>query len=361
VSQDVVSAELQETPDPERPAEDVAVSMDLAMSAATAEAEPGERLKAARLGMGMSVSDVARQLKLRPRQVEALERGDHQALPGPVFVRGFARNYARLVGLDADTLAGAAARPEIPGSGAAEAGKGRAAVWTSGTQGPVFEEGAARARKSWWPVTVGLIIVAAVLLYLGRERLYPDTPGEAATVPAGDVMGEQTQGGASGADAGETTTGTPVDLAIAPPPVPAPARADVAPPGAGPSASGAIANPVPAPQGEDGVGRPPFPESAPAASTSGTALASRPGEVVTGAGPVLRLAFTQDSWVEVRDGSGAVVFSQMGPAGSERVVRGQPPLRLTVGNSSGVRVNFRSRDVDLAPHTQSEVAHVTLE
>ena len=360
MSQDVVSAELQETPDPERPAEDVAVSMDLAMSAATAEAEPGERLKAARLGMGMSVSDVARQLKLRPRQVEALERGDHQALPGPVFVRGFARNYARLVGLDADTLAGAAARPEIPGSGAAEAGKGRAAVWTSGTQGPVFEEGAARARKSWWPVTVGLIIVAAVLLYLGRERLYPDTPGEAATVPAGDVMGEQTQGGASGADAGETTTGTPVDLAIAPPPVPAPARADVAPPGAGPSASGAIANPVPAPQGEDGVGRPPFPESAPAASTSGTALASRPGEVVTGAGPVLRLAFTQDSWVEVRDARGTTLLSRTVSPGEQVGLNGLPPLALVVGNAAATELVFRGRAVDLSARSRDNVARFQL-
>ncbi len=361
MNQDVVTTERQEVPDPERPLDDARAAVDGAMPAAAANADPGERLKAARLGMGMSVADVARHLKLQPRQVEALERGDHQALPGQVFVRGFMRNYARLVGLEPDMLVGAAARSATSGAEVAEAVKRRAAVWTSGTQGPVFEEGAARARKRWWPVTVGLIMFAAVLLYLGRERIYPDAPGEGAMVPAGEATGEQTRGAPSGADTGEATTGAQGDPATAPPATSEPARADVAQAEVSPVSGGAVANPVPASKEPEVAARTSAPESVPALATGGAAPAPRAGDAAAGAGQLLRLSFTQDSWVEVRDGSGAVVFSQMGTAGSERTVRGQPPLRLTVGNASGVRVNFRSRDVDLAPHTQSEVAHVTLE
>jgi cytoskeleton protein RodZ len=360
VNDEGVAAERQDVPVPESPGGDATVSATAA-EPAVASAEPGERLKAARIGMGMSVSDVARHLKLQPRQVEALERGDHQALPGPVFVRGFLRNYARLVGLDADTLSVSAVRPVAPAAAAAASGHGRAAVWTSGSQGPVFEEGTARVRKSWWPVTVGLILVAAVLIYLGRERLYPGAPSEAEMATTGDATAEQAQAEALEADTAQAPTGTPVDLVIQPPASSEPARADVASPDAGTAAAGASSNPGPAGRDPESGGRGAASEAVSGAATGASSTAARPTEAAAGTGPVLRLAFSQDSWVEVRDGSGAVVFSQMGPAGSERIVRGQPPLRLTVGNASGVRVNFRSRDVDLAPHTQSEVAHVTLE
>ena len=61
---------------------------------------PGELLAQAREKAGFSTADVARQLKLSVGQVEALEAGQFERLPGSVFVRGFIRNYARLVKLD---------------------------------------------------------------------------------------------------------------------------------------------------------------------------------------------------------------------------------------------------------------------
>jgi cytoskeleton protein RodZ len=64
----------------------------------------GKRLAAARKAAGLTVEQVAEKLKLLPRQVAAIENDDHAALPGPVFVRGFIRNYARVVNLDADAL-----------------------------------------------------------------------------------------------------------------------------------------------------------------------------------------------------------------------------------------------------------------
>ena len=47
------------------------------------------------------MADVAQTLKLGVRQVEALENGDWGGLPGATFIRGFVRNYARLVQVDA--------------------------------------------------------------------------------------------------------------------------------------------------------------------------------------------------------------------------------------------------------------------
>src|SRR5512139_3689632 len=60
----------------------------------------GARLRVAREMRQMSVDEVAQALKLGPRQVEALESGNWQGLPGQTFVRGFVRNYARLLQID---------------------------------------------------------------------------------------------------------------------------------------------------------------------------------------------------------------------------------------------------------------------
>lgn len=71
---------------------------------------PGNLLAAARQAQNLSVAEVARQLKLTVHQVEALEAGEYEKLPGPVFVRGFIRNYARFVNLDPEQLVRMAAK-----------------------------------------------------------------------------------------------------------------------------------------------------------------------------------------------------------------------------------------------------------
>ena len=78
-----------------------------APESAAAPATAGARLAAARELAGMSIDDVSRQLKLAPRQVVAIERDDHASLPGRTFVRGFVRNYARLLKLDAGDVVAA--------------------------------------------------------------------------------------------------------------------------------------------------------------------------------------------------------------------------------------------------------------
>jgi cytoskeleton protein RodZ len=76
---------------------------------------------------------------------------------------------------------------------------------------------------------------------------------------------------------------------------------------------------------------------------------------------VIRMVFSRESWVEVRDRQGRTIFSQLNPAGTAQSVSGQPPLRLVVGNATGVRMLFNDRPVDLAPYTQVDVARLTLE
>ena len=69
-----------------------------------AEGSFGLALAAAREARGLSQSDVAAQLRLNTRQVQALEAEDFAALPEGPFVRGYVRNYARLVDLPPEPL-----------------------------------------------------------------------------------------------------------------------------------------------------------------------------------------------------------------------------------------------------------------
>jgi cytoskeleton protein RodZ len=75
----------------------------------------------------------------------------------------------------------------------------------------------------------------------------------------------------------------------------------------------------------------------------------------------VRMVFEGESWVEVRDANGTTIYSRLNAAGTERVIRGQPPLSLVVGNASSVKLTYHDKPVDLQPHTRVDVARITLE
>jgi cytoskeleton protein RodZ len=64
----------------------------------------GQTLAAERERQGLSRADVAQRLHMSAYQVEALENGDFKRLPQGTFLRGFVRNYAKLLGLAADDV-----------------------------------------------------------------------------------------------------------------------------------------------------------------------------------------------------------------------------------------------------------------
>lgn len=123
--------------------------------------------------------------------------------------------------------------------------------------------------------------------------------------------------------------------AVAPPSMAAPAA---------PAAAASAPTPEPA-AAEPPVAVPtPAPVAAPAASDG------------------LRLSFREEAWVEVVQADGRVLLSQLNAAGTERQIEGKPPLRLVIGNASGVEVEYKGRRIDLKPATSSEnVARITLQ
>ncbi len=60
----------------------------------------GERLREARDSGGLSLAEVAARTRVPMRHLEAIERSDYSGLPSPTYSIGFAKAYARAVGLD---------------------------------------------------------------------------------------------------------------------------------------------------------------------------------------------------------------------------------------------------------------------
>jgi cytoskeletal protein RodZ len=146
----------------------------------------GEQLRQAREGKGFDLHRVERDTKIRIKYLEALESGDFADLPGDVYARGFLRNYATYLGLDADDIVDEWRR-ETPGPEPR-----RPAL--AGPQPMRIRRGVV-LQRSHVIIVVVVLIVAAVGSYFGyqvtRFLQYPtlsmsDPAGQGALhVPAG--------------------------------------------------------------------------------------------------------------------------------------------------------------------------------
>jgi cytoskeletal protein RodZ len=61
-------------------------------------------LRQERLGLGLTIGDIARETRIAPRFLEAIEADDLAALPGLIFTRNFVRQFALSLNLDPNPL-----------------------------------------------------------------------------------------------------------------------------------------------------------------------------------------------------------------------------------------------------------------
>jgi cytoskeleton protein RodZ len=258
----------------------------------------GRELAAAREARGLAVADVAQQLKFSPRQLEALEQEQFDALPGATFTRGMVRSYARLLKLDPEPLVERiAGLCEVPDS---------SRLAERYHQPVPFSDSARRSTFVYLAVSLGvLVLVGAVVYQWHQERT---AAARKATVVA---------------------------------------KVKPAPREAKPAAVVAPAMPVqPVAQEKPVAEQKPVVAAAPAPRPAG--------------GPRLVVRTEGEAWIEIRDSADRMLVSSLNPPGSERVVRGRPPYSLVIGNASQVSVIYNDKPIDLAPHTRQDVARFTL-
>jgi cytoskeleton protein RodZ len=292
----------------------------------------GYALAQARVRAGLSVEQAAARIRLHPRQLQAIENEDLQALPVAAYVNGFVRNYARELGIDAGPLIDDLnAKLKLRGLSSPEPDLGpRGTVHT-----PALDE---RAWRHLVLAAIVLALICAGLIGVWMARSPSHTSGgPAARTPA-----------QSAAPAGETDAPPSASVAV---PLPV---APVAAGGAGAPVQGvaapALAAPAEAPMDVEGNGN--TPARIPVASLGPS----------TGTTSGLLLRFTERSWVEVSQPDGRVLLSRIGEPGSIEQVNASAPLVLVVGRADAVLVEYRGQPVNLKPYvnTTNGVARVLL-
>jgi cytoskeleton protein RodZ len=246
---------------------------------------PGARLVLARERLGLSVAQVAAKLRLDVRTVSALETGEYAKVGAAVFVRGFLRRYAELVG---------EAAPEID---ALYTHQPDAAVVPDLSKTGLHRLDAAAQGRA---LGVGPALIAAAVLGVIAAIWWAMRVGTAAS-PA-------------------TVEGQAEVLHLS---VPASAPPATAPATAGPA--------------------PPVGATAPAAASDAGAdalLAALPHKSV-------QLTFSGECWAEVYDARGWRLFFGFGHAGSTQELSGVPPFRLVLGNVEAVAVAVEGTPVEL--------------
>jgi len=64
----------------------------------------GDALRQQREQMGVTMEQAAEDTRIREKFLQAIESGDYQSLPGTVYTKGFLRNYAGYLNLDAEEM-----------------------------------------------------------------------------------------------------------------------------------------------------------------------------------------------------------------------------------------------------------------
>ncbi|MEO8417146.1 MAG: RodZ domain-containing protein [Methylophilaceae bacterium] len=282
----------------------------------------GALLQGAREQLGLSIEDISNRLRLSPRQVQAMESDDFSALPEAMITRGFIRNYARLLGLDAEPLL-EAYRALVPSSDSPRAIS-------------IVSENILISGSNKHPWRMYMLASLAVALLLGAWLIYVDYfPHQSAKLaPATEIA-------ATAKARTATESGTYTELL--------------------PMAALPAAERLPEDKATVAAATQPESRAAAVVGASATSRTSNPTPAGTNTLAKLKFTFSDHTWVRVIDRNNKEILNKTKPAGSEETVEGQPPFKVTIGNATGSKLVFNDKPVDLAPYTKFNVVHLTLE
>ena len=287
----------------------------------------GQVLKAARLAQVMSAQDIARQLRLSEKQIEAIENDDHSKFPNQIFLRGFIRNYAKLVREDTKKFS------QLLGETFPSTSTQAITFSVDGT--PFIPD----HKKSKGNLIILLIVVlVSSLLVYEVYRSGGDDPKTNENIENGTVA--------------ETIIQLETEIEQVPEDNQNQLSSVIKSNG---SDFNVLIEEVEVDQqGGDSLDKEQKVE---------TALEVEDKPVESGGGGTLRFKFTGESWVEVKDAEGKKIFSQTSPGNTEETVNGSPPFSLTIGNAASVRLFYNDEPVDLILYTNTNggVARLSLD
>lgn len=182
-------------------AEDPEVETGAVQAQDVQPATPGAKLRAARDVQGLSIQDVATRTRIAQRQLEAVERDDYAALPGIPYAVGFARAYARAVGVD-EVMIAAEVRNAVHGS---DLGANRYEAFE-----PLDPARVPSRALAWTAAAIVVLLIAGFMIW--RTQMFtPPTSEEIAAQEQAKPVAARPAGATPAAPVAQTVVFTAVD------------------------------------------------------------------------------------------------------------------------------------------------------
>ena len=337
--------------------------------------KPGQLLKQAREAKSLSVDVIAQRLRLEPKVVQALEEDNYDLFPATAYTRGYLRNYAKQVEIDPEKVI--AAFNEVA------------------ADGPLLEPHVTQTQpqassndKSVKVVTYSIVIASCLLLLLWWNSQRADEDERVELTPINDSL-ESSAPVVTGGQHSLNLQNEQVQEAVAETrendlSVEVKDSASIKEPQSLEHDFGVVyLNELPSP--------PVLPEtqelaesaddvavreiSAQASSTfeeSETVSVERTLETVTQdlssptleaelANDAIKIDFSAESWVEIRDGTSSLLYSGLAQAGEQISVSGVMPYKVVVGRASSAMFLYQGEPLDLEPLTRGQVARFVID
>ena len=287
----------------------------------------GEQLRHTREQKNLSLADVASQLNLEARIIEAIEANDFESLPAATYARGYLRSYAKILNMDAEVILAAYNNeapdppeiiPEVKHSSQ-----------TSSSDKPV--------KAFTYLVSLTLVILLAAWLYSNylidpagkqvqgnveenNEVVVSALSYEVPIVQHSDQPFYRVVEIDEAESIENVTTSTETII--------------------NEEANDETSNSETVPDDED------YPRTLSSELDGPDSL-------------VLRLS--ADSWIEIFDALGNNVFLNLGREGQQLNLRGTAPCSVVLGFAEGVSVEINGSAFDTAPFTEGSIARFTLD
>lgn len=289
---------------------------------------PGQLLRNAREQLGWTREQVASRIHLRLTLIAAIEADTYDKHTSHTFIRGYLRAYAKLVGIPEETILAAYDKLGLTPPDNID--------MQSFSRRSRQQANDSRLKVVTWLVILVLIALSIAWWWQSTARR---SAGDEA-LAASEMGTEQTMSVAS------------VTPAV-----------DVADPVL-PVASDTVATEVVV---SDAAATVPAVVAATSAALSTEASAAEatlapaePAATESGKAPQLKMSFTADCWLDVKDANGKTLFSGLKKANDELVLEGPEPLRFIIGAPMAVNLEYQGKSFDMSRYNNGRTARFSL-
>lgn len=288
-------------------------------------AGPGQLLRNAREQLGWTREQVASRIHLRLTLIAAIEADTYDKHTSHTFIRGYLRAYAKLVGIPEETILAAYEKLGLTPPDNID--------MQSFSRRSRQQANDSRLKVVTWLVILMLIGLSVAWWWQSTARRSAGDDALAATEMSATV------------NTPEANVAPAVEVAE---PV-LPAASDAV--STQVVVSGATATlPVVATDASAAV-----PTDVSGAVSTAESTTTEPAKA-----PQLKMSFTADCWLDVKDANGKTLFSGLKKANDELVLEGPEPLRFIIGAPMAVNLEYQGKSFDMSRYNNGRTARFSL-